>query len=198
MKMHQKNRKSRGFTLIEVLIVVGIIAALATALVMAVGNTGPKGRAVTDLSSLRSLQSSCDRFVAEYGSVPSGAFTATGATMTAADRATLVDILTGVYAYSGSDTTLLALVTWCANNPIMHASEADTIMAGHFTAIIQTTPVPRVVVLQYRTRTSDNIVNGNQTLSTAFIANGKTLTGNVFDTTVNTDWAATSPSVWPY
>jgi prepilin-type N-terminal cleavage/methylation domain-containing protein len=190
-KSQNPQKKHGGFTLIEVLIVLGIIAALSTALVMAVGNTGPKSRAVSDLGSLRSLQSTVDRLVAEYGSLPADFTTNAGNSMPVADRTTLVQILTGTY---GGSTPGLA--TWAAANPVMAQSVAAATLAGQFTAVAQLTPAPRIVILQYRTKSTDNVVNGNQTTSPGFIADSKPFTGDLFSASVNTNW--TAQTAWPY
>ncbi|MDD2765701.1 MAG: type II secretion system protein [Opitutaceae bacterium] len=184
MKNNQTSPKTiRAFTLIEVLIVIGLIAALASGVVMAVGNTGPKGRAVADLNSLRSLQASADRFVAEYGSVP----VLTAGFSSTADKTTMVQMLTGTY----TTATPAGLATWCQSNPVMAPGQDAATLAALFTSYVITSPTPRIVILQYRTRTTDQVVNANQTVQAAF-----SVTADITDA-VN-PLAAYSAATWPY
>lgn len=53
--MIQKLRKSKGFTLIEMLVVIAIIAVLVSIIVPVVGNSTIKAKAATDAANLRSM-----------------------------------------------------------------------------------------------------------------------------------------------
>lgn len=53
--MVQKMKKSKGFTLIEMLVVIAIIAILVAIIVPVVGNSTTKARAAADAANLRSM-----------------------------------------------------------------------------------------------------------------------------------------------
>ena len=55
--MIQKMKKSKGFTLIEMLVVIAIIAVLVSIVVPVVGNSTAKARAAADAANLRSAAS---------------------------------------------------------------------------------------------------------------------------------------------
>ena len=50
-----KNHKNHGFTLIEMLVVIAIIAVLVSIIIPAVGNATDKANAATDAANLRSV-----------------------------------------------------------------------------------------------------------------------------------------------
>ena len=56
--MIQKMKKSKGFTLIEMLVVIAIIAILVAIIVPVVGNSTTKAKAAADAANLRSVASS--------------------------------------------------------------------------------------------------------------------------------------------
>lgn len=55
--MFQKMKKSKGFTLIEMLVVIAIIAVLVSIIVPVVGNSTAKAKAAADAANLRSMAS---------------------------------------------------------------------------------------------------------------------------------------------
>ena len=56
--MFQKMKKSKGFTLIEMLVVIAIIAVLVAIIIPVVGNSTTKAKAATDAANLRSAKAS--------------------------------------------------------------------------------------------------------------------------------------------
>ena len=56
--MFQKMKSHKGFTLIEMLVVIAIIAVLVAIIIPVVGNSTTKAKAATDAANLRSAQSS--------------------------------------------------------------------------------------------------------------------------------------------
>jgi prepilin-type N-terminal cleavage/methylation domain-containing protein/prepilin-type processing-associated H-X9-DG protein len=63
----------RGFSLIEILVVIAIIAVLAGLGLSFLGRTAESGRRAADLANLRQLATACQAFAAENGRFPDGA-----------------------------------------------------------------------------------------------------------------------------
>lgn len=65
-------RRRSGFTLVEVMVVMAIIAVLAAVVYQAVTGSGEKSRMVTYAADVKSVKGSADRFNAEGGAWPTG------------------------------------------------------------------------------------------------------------------------------
>ncbi len=65
--------KQRGFTLIEVLIVVSIIGLLTSATLIGLGSFRGAGRDARRLSDLRQIQNGLELYYAKYGNYPASA-----------------------------------------------------------------------------------------------------------------------------
>ncbi len=193
-------RLTRGFTLIEILVVLGIIAALVTVVLTATGGTGARGKATADLQALATLQNNVDRFVQEYGSVPAiwNATNGLNKTLSAAELQNMMQTITGVLP-AATDATVSA---YCQNNPTMRINEDVANYSSRFTAVVTTSgtgsaPLGRVVILQYRKANAGLIVNGDNTVSTAFIAAATAIVPDFFNTTTNSGvW--TGKAAWPF
>lgn len=70
MKYHMKNNLRKGFTLIEILIVVAIIAILATVVLVGLGPTQQAGRDARRLSDLREVQQGLQLYFSKCGYYP--------------------------------------------------------------------------------------------------------------------------------
>ncbi len=79
--MAKRNNKRSGFTLIEILIVVAIIAILASAVLVGLGPTQQAGRDARRLSDIREVQNALELFYSKCGFYPGGT-AATGACST--------------------------------------------------------------------------------------------------------------------
>ncbi|CAM4258373.1 pilin [Vibrio agarivorans] len=80
-----KRTKQKGFTLIELMIVVAIIGVLSAIAIPAYQNYVKKSEAATGLATAKSLVTNVDMFIQEKGSFPtndSTGFTAVGASTT--------------------------------------------------------------------------------------------------------------------
>ncbi len=71
-------QKKNGFTLVELLIVLGILAIVATLAAVAVGAARSKQRDATRISNVRQLQSALEDYFNETNSYPSGTRLALG------------------------------------------------------------------------------------------------------------------------
>ena len=69
--MIQKMKKSKGFTLIEMLVVIAIIAVLVSIVVPVVGNSTAKARAAADAANLRTVAASASIAIMESADVTS-------------------------------------------------------------------------------------------------------------------------------
>jgi len=70
MQKFMKKRKARGFTLIEMLIVIIIIGILAGALLLAAGAGTDKAEATKIVSDLRTIKTAAVMYYADYGDWP--------------------------------------------------------------------------------------------------------------------------------
>lgn len=95
--MNQSSK--RGFTLVEILIVVAIIAILASAALVGLGPVQRSGRDTRRISDLRQVQNGTELYFAKCGYYPGGAESGTdcssGFTDITGDWGNLVDSLTG-------------------------------------------------------------------------------------------------------
>ncbi len=64
-------KQHRGFTLIEILIVVAIIAILASVVLVGLGPTQQQGRDARRISDLREVQNALELYYNKYGTYPS-------------------------------------------------------------------------------------------------------------------------------
>ena len=95
----------RGFTLIEILIVVAIIAILASVVLVGLGPTQQAGRDARRLSDLREVQNGLELFYQDCGFYPGGTATVgTCAKVTAAptDWTTMGTIISGIVPNIGT------------------------------------------------------------------------------------------------
>ncbi len=188
----------RGFTLIEILVVLGIIAALVTVVLTATGGTGARGKATADLQTLATIQSNVDRFVAEYGSVPTywTATTGSGKVLTTAEVDSIMQSITGVITAANSSASF---ATYASNNPTMRINEDVTKYSSRMTVMATTTGAGgngiRIVVLQYRKATSGLIVNGDNTVSSTLIPAG---TAMAADFATSAAWTTAGKAAWPF
>ncbi len=68
--MIMQTKQQKGFTLIEILIVVAIIAILASVVLVGLGPTQQKGRDARRLSDLRETQNALELYYNQYGQYP--------------------------------------------------------------------------------------------------------------------------------
>ena len=68
--MSIRNNKDRGFTLVELLVVIGIIAALAAVVIPNVSQFSGSGDAAADQHELGQVQSTIDVYMADTGLAP--------------------------------------------------------------------------------------------------------------------------------
>jgi len=104
-------KKDRGFTLVELLIVIVILGILATVTVFAVRGITNKGKTSACAADKKTLEVAAEAYMAQFGSYPASA-----ASMETAGL--LKDVSTNwTYAYtSGANTyTLTAASTDCAS-----------------------------------------------------------------------------------
>lgn len=71
--MNKQNRNEKGFTMVELIIVVAIMGIIGALLVPAFSTMSAKARVTTDLSSVKTLKRTADSFKAEVGSYPNAA-----------------------------------------------------------------------------------------------------------------------------
>ncbi|HHF3063954.1 TPA: type IV pilin protein [Vibrio diabolicus] len=70
---NSKQKKQKGFTLIELMIVVAVIGVLAAIAIPQYQNYVKKSEAAAGLATLRSLTTNIDTFIADTGSFPTDA-----------------------------------------------------------------------------------------------------------------------------
>ncbi len=68
MNVKEKNRK--GFTMVELIIVVAIIGIISALLVPAFGTMSTKARLTTDIATVKTLKRTADSYKAEQGTFP--------------------------------------------------------------------------------------------------------------------------------
>ena len=68
--MNNTKRNEKGFTMVELIIVVAIMGIIGALLVPAFGAMSTKARLTTDLSSVKTLKRTVDSYKAELGSYP--------------------------------------------------------------------------------------------------------------------------------
>lgn len=78
-KNHTNTMSHKGFTLIEILIVVAIIAILSSVVLVGLGPTQQSGRDARRLSDLREIQTGLELYFSKCGFYPGGANCAPGA-----------------------------------------------------------------------------------------------------------------------
>jgi prepilin-type N-terminal cleavage/methylation domain-containing protein len=72
-KVNRKKQKNeKGFTMIELIIVVAIMGIIGAVLVPMFGNMSTKARLTSDITSVKTLQRQLDVFRAETGEYPAG------------------------------------------------------------------------------------------------------------------------------
>jgi prepilin-type N-terminal cleavage/methylation domain-containing protein len=98
----QPLRRTNGFTLVELLVVITIIAVLAGAGFAAGNSAIQKAKKTTALATCTALESAVSNFYTEYGAMPTDKTTDTPALRT--DNDTLLKILLGL---EGTGTTVL-------------------------------------------------------------------------------------------
>ncbi|MDF2613658.1 MAG: hypothetical protein K0S71_1444 [Clostridia bacterium] len=90
MKQTQK-KNEKGFTMIELIIVVAIMGIIGAVLVPMFGNMSLKARLTTDVTSVKTLQRQLDIFKAETGAYPGGFSALNNGAVTAVMLDELVD-----------------------------------------------------------------------------------------------------------
>ncbi|HYD10079.1 MAG TPA: prepilin-type N-terminal cleavage/methylation domain-containing protein [Acidimicrobiales bacterium] len=70
---------SKGFTLVETLVVVTIVGVMASVAVVAVGNTSAKGKESACKSTIATLNTASEAYNAQTGAYPAGSDSATTA-----------------------------------------------------------------------------------------------------------------------
>ena len=96
MKTHT-SRHPQGFTLVELLVVITIIAVLAGAGFAAGTKAVQKAKTVTALATCTSMEQAINQFYTEYNSMPKAAITeGTPVETVGADGNTLLDVLLGL------------------------------------------------------------------------------------------------------
>ena len=68
--MNNTKRNEKGFTMVELIIVVAIMGIIGALLVPAFGAMSAKARLTTDLSTVKTLKRTADSYKAELGSYP--------------------------------------------------------------------------------------------------------------------------------
>ncbi len=147
MKKISISNAVRGFTLIEILIVVAIIAILAGSVLVGFGPAQRQGRDTRRISDLRQVQNALGLYYAKCGYYPgasTGNAACTGFTIGTNTWATLNTALTGSfigikqipndptsgkdYSYGSTDGTgyTLGAVLEDVNNPVMQSSAATS------------------------------------------------------------------------
>ena len=81
--MNKQKRNEKGFTMVELIIVVAIMGIIGALLVPAFGTMSAKARLSTDIATVKTLKRTADSYKAEQGSFP-----------TATDLSTLASELT--------------------------------------------------------------------------------------------------------
>lgn len=73
--MNKQRRNEKGFTMIELIIVVAIMGILAAILVPSFASMSRKSRLTSDIRTLQTIQKQIDLYYAEKGSYPGGPIT---------------------------------------------------------------------------------------------------------------------------
>jgi prepilin-type N-terminal cleavage/methylation domain-containing protein len=145
-----QKKTQRGFTLIEILIVVAIIAILASVVLVGLGPTQQQGRDARRISDLRETQTALELYFNKCGFYPGGANCAaasddTWATMSSAitDQKTNIGISqiptdptnsgTHVYYYgqeSGGTSYVIGAVLENSNNSVFNGYQPPVLPVG--------------------------------------------------------------------
>ena len=157
----------KGFTLIEILIVVAIIAILASIVLVGLGPTQQSGRDARRLSDIRQVQNALELFYNKCGYYPgtitSGACSLTEPTTWTGMGTMLAAAGLGLgslpgdpssnrsygYAYAAGNTTyVLAVALENPNNSVFNGYTAPTVPAGSTWITDGTTIVPNTACTQ--------------------------------------------------
>lgn len=91
MSIKKLLRNQKGFSLIELLIVIGILAILAVIIIPRFADTGEDSRDAADASNARLIQSAVERYHFDTGKYPTSSDALPGSGTAAIDTTDLID-----------------------------------------------------------------------------------------------------------